>query len=225
MREKIIFAAMVMLYCFIAIEQLPIQGKAEEMKRTFKLPPPHLSGKLSLEESLVKRRSERSFTGEKLTREEIGQLLWAAQGITDSQGLRTAPSAGALYPLEIYFLTPEGFFHYLPRGHEVEQISGKDLRDGLSLAALGQSSIKQAPLDLVITAVYQRVSGKYGQRGERYVHIEAGHAAQNVHLQAVSLNLSSVPIGAFSDEMVSQLLSLPGTYKPLYIIPVGHYGD
>jgi len=224
--KKTKFFLVLSLFCFfVAGNQMKVFGGEDKMSNIIKLPLPRLSGKLSLEESLAKRRSKRSFTKESLNWEEIGQILWAAQGITDPRGFRTAPSAGALYPLEIYFLTPEGAFHYLSASHQAEKIGEKDLRKALALSALGQSAVSQAPLDIVITAVYQRVTGKYGQRGERYVHIEAGHCAQNIHLQAVSLGLDSVPIGAFSDEAVSKVLSLPENYRPLYIIPVGHGRD
>lgn len=193
--------------------------------KEIQLPPVSYQGKVSLEEAVSKRRSQRSFRQKDLSWEEVGQLLWAAQGITGkSLGLRfrASPSAGALYPMEIYALTKDGLFHYLPDGHKLEVLNDKDLRKDLASAAFGQGSVSQAPLDIVIAAVFKRVTAKYGQRGIRYVHIEAGHIAQNIHLQAVALGLGSVPIGAFSDEQVQTALSLPKDHAPLYIIPVGY---
>jgi SagB-type dehydrogenase family enzyme len=178
---------------------------------------------MSVEEALARRRSVRSFAARDLTEEQISQLAWAAQGVTEPRmGLRTAPSAGALYPLEIYLVKKDGVFHYIPEGHELAQISSADVRGRLAEAALGQSSVREAPLDIVIAAVYERTSSKYGSRAERYVHIEAGHAAQNLHLQAVALGLASVPVGAFDDNAVSKTLGLPPEERPLYIIPVGN---
>jgi SagB-type dehydrogenase family enzyme len=188
-----------------------------------KLPEPKRGGNISLEETLAKRRSQRSFTSQNLSLEQISQLLWAAQGITEeASGKRTAPSAGALYPLELYLVSEEAVYHYRPLGHELEKTLEDDLRSQLCEAAWGQSAVEGAPIDIVITAVYKRTEVKYGGRAARYVHLEAGHAAQNIHLQAVALGLGSVPIGAFSDDRVQEVLSLPRDHKPLYIIPVGY---
>lgn len=186
------------------------------------LPPPRLQGPMSLEETLAARRSVRSFTDEPLTLEKIGQLLWAAQGITREWGGRTAPSAGALYPLEVYVATPDGLYHYVPQGHRLEVKSRTDLREALWEAGLMQDAIRESPAVFVVTAVYERTAGKYGARAERYVHLEAGHAAQNLLLQAVALGLGGVPIGAFYDERVQAALSLPRDHAPLYLIPVGY---
>jgi SagB-type dehydrogenase family enzyme len=189
------------------------------------LPQPKLKGRVSLEETIFKRRSQREFQKKDLGWEEIGQLLWAGQGINARRGgynLRTVPSAGALYPLELYALTKEGLYHYLPTGHKLEILSEKDVREELADAALGQGVVAQAALDIVICAVYERVSAKYGQRGVRYVQLEAGHAAQNIHLQAEALGLGSVPIGAFNDDEVKKCLGLTVDCEPLYIIPIGY---
>lgn len=186
------------------------------------LPEPRLRGEMSLEETLVRRRSIRSYTEKELTWEEISQLLWAAQGITADWGGRTAPSAGALYPLEVYVATANGFYHYVPRGHKVIIKSREDLRIKLWEAGLRQDWIREAPAVFVIAAVYQRTAIKYGGRAERYVKLEAGHACQNLLLQAVALNLGAVPIGAFYDDQVQAILSLPPDHEPLYLIPVGH---
>ena len=219
MRNKIEIL-LIFLMIFFTTKEIAM-AKSKEIQ----LPKPIEAGKLSLEEVILKRRSERSFIKKDLDLTQIGQLLWAAQGITAKKigfSFRAAPSAGALYPMEVYLLSKDGLFHYLPGGHKLEVISNSDLRDSLAAAALGQKSVKEAPIDIVICAVYQRITGKYGQRGIRYAHIEAGHIAQNIHLQAVALGLGSVPIGAFSDKEVEEILSLSPEQEPVYIIPVGY---
>ena len=199
----------------------------EVEKMRIKLPNPKYNSDVSLEESLVKRRSVRNYTGEQLTIEEVSQLLWAAQGTTSDRGFRTAPSAGALYPLEVYVIVGDvqglavGIYLYKPRKHEVVMIADKDVRQQLAGAALGQSCVKNGAIDLVFTAVYQRTTLKYGDRGIKYVHIEIGHAAANVCLQATAMDLGVVTIGAFNDQKVSKILNLPKDEEPLYIIPVG----
>ncbi|MFH1768894.1 MAG: SagB/ThcOx family dehydrogenase [Candidatus Omnitrophota bacterium] len=194
-------------------------------KENIYLPQPTTKGKVSLEEAIAKRRSQRSFASGDLSLEQISQLLWAGQGITEKKGqfsFRAAPSAGALYPMELYILTKDGLFHYVPERHILERLSDKDLRRQLSQAALGQAAINEAPFDMLICAVYSRVTAKYGQRGRMYVDIEAGHVAENIHLQAVALGLGSVPIGAFDNQAVKKACSLPDKHEPLYIIPVGY---
>ena len=193
--------------------------------RQIQLPEPNKESNVSLEKTISKRRSVRVFNQRDLNLEQIGQLLWAAQGITAEEsgfGFRAAPSAGALYPIEIYIVKSDGLFHYLPQGHKLEILGSEDLRSKLSSAALGQGAVSDAAIDIVICAVYSRVTGKYGQRGVRYTHIEVGHAAQNIHLQATALGLGSVPIGAFNDDKVKSVLALPSEQEPLYIIPVGY---
>lgn len=187
------------------------------------LPTPVLEGTLTLEEAIQKRRSVREFTAAPLTLPEISRLLWAAQGITDPSGFRTAPSAGALYPLEIFMVTGEGLFQYEPQGHQLSFILQGDLRPRLHGAALDQDAVREAPAIFVITADYSRTSKKYGEdRTPRYVHLEAGHAAQNLLLEAVAIELGAVPIGAFNDNEVKEVLALPSNLHPLYLIPVGH---
>jgi len=186
------------------------------------LPQPRTKGSLSLEEALLRRRSVRMYRHGPLSLQDIAQLFWAAQGVTVSWGGRTAPSAGALYPLEIYAATADRVYHYLPREHRAEITMSEDIRQTLWAAGLYQESLAQAPVTFIITAVYRRTEIKYGDRAERYVKLEAGHAAQNLLLQAVALNLGAVVIGAFYDEMVASALQLPATEKPLYLIPVGH---
>jgi len=195
----------------------------EPAGKAIALPAPATAGGMSLSEAMAKRRSVREFGTDALTLDEIAQLAWAAQGITEAgRGLRTAPSAGALYPLELYLVTKDGLFHYLPQGHKLIQLSDADRRGDLSKAALGQSSVAQAALDIVIAGVFSRAEAKYGERARQYVYIEAGHVGQNIHLQAVALGLGSVSVGAFRDQAVSEALRLPADQTPLYIIPVGH---
>lgn len=187
------------------------------------LPPPRARGTLTLEETLAQRRSVREFKDTPLTLAELGQLLWAAQGITHPAGLRAAPSAGALYPLEVYAVTRDAVYRYDPAAHRLIVHTRGDARAALYAVALMQDSILRAPATLVIAAVYARTSKKYGEeRTPRYVALEAGHAAQNVLLQAVALDLGAVPIGAFLDDRVQQVLALPRDHQPLYLIPVGH---
>ncbi|MCL5986287.1 MAG: SagB/ThcOx family dehydrogenase [Actinobacteria bacterium] len=196
--------------------------KSNENLERIELPQPNTSGTMSLEEALLKRRSVRSYTDEELTTSEISQLLWAAQGITDSRGFRTAPSAGALYPLNIYITKSDGTYTYDPTNHELIKLSESDIRRSLYAAGLYQEAIADAPVVFVITAVFKRTTGKYGERGIQYVYLEAGHAAQNLLLQATALDLGGVTIGAFVDEQVSDIMALPAKETPIYIIPVGH---
>lgn len=195
--------------------------RAERASDTAQLPPPARQGKLSLEEALRRRRSVRDFTDQRLDDATIGQLLWAAQGTTHRDGGRTAPSAGALYPLELYAATADGLFHYEPGTHGLTRRAPRDVRGVIARSALGQEAVREAPLVIVVAAVYERTSGKYGGRAERYVHMEAGHAAQNVLLQATALGLGAVPVGAFDDGALARALALGDRERPLYLIPVG----
>ncbi len=201
-------------------------GRGKVKEENIKLPRPKTTGRMSLEEAIVKRHSVRNFSKKELSLDEISQLLWAAYGQRDVDSVtgasKTVPSAGALYPMEIYIVSPNGVFHYFPSNHSLKEISDKDLRSALSHAALWQEAITRAAVNFVITCVYDKICWKYGERGMRYAHIEAGHIAQNIHLQAVCLGLGSAPIGAFSDTAVQKALYLPKDNIPLYIIPVGH---
>jgi len=220
---------LVLLLVCVSLSILAARFGYAEVKRmnssqddfVIKLPVPAEKGKVSLEETLKKRESVRDFSSKPLTVEALSQLLWAVQGATRNWGGRTAPSAGALYPLEIYLVLKEGVFHYSPKGHQLVRHMNRDLRNALAKTAMGQDCIREAPAVFVITAVYERVARKYGNRAERYVKIEAGHAGQNLLLQAVSLGLSAVPVGAFQDEQVHHILNLPVNNEPLYLIPVG----
>ncbi len=185
------------------------------------LPAARTAGTVSVEAALAARRSLRAFAPGALTPAEIGQLLWAAQGVTDGGRRRTAPSAGALYPLEIYVATKAGLHHYEPTRHRLVTKSTADVRRGIQAAALGQEALGAAEALFIVTGVEARTARKYGERAERYVWMEAGHAAQNLLLQATALGLGGVTIGAFHDDRVARVLSLPEGEAPLYLIPVG----
>lgn len=186
------------------------------------LPKAAVKSRMPLEETLAKRHSVRQFTAKPLSITEISQLLWAGQGKTREWGGRTAPSAGALYPLEIYVVLKEGVFQYRPEGHELLTIDAGDIRGPLAASALNQGCVGTAPAVFVIAAVYERTAVKYRDRARRYVHIEAGHAAQNMMLESVALGLGSVPVGAFHDDAVREVLKLPADQVPLLLIPIGH---
>ena len=194
---------------------------------TVRLPAPARDGKVSLEKALATRRSVRSSSDQPLSLGEASQLLWSAQGKTEKRGFRSAPSAGALYPLELYLaadrvsgLNP-GVYRYRPETHGLVRVSEGERRGDLRRAALNQRSVGEAAAVVVMTAVYERTTGKYGDRGIRYVHIEAGHAAQNFLLQAQALGLGAVPIGAFDDESIKKIVGAGADERPLYLLPVG----
>lgn len=181
----------------------------------------------SLEELLRQRRSIRDYTDAPLTKDEVMKLLWAGQGITTAWGFRTAPSAGALYPLELYVVAGNvdnlapGVYKYEPKENKLTLVKEGDARASLAAASLGQSCVRDGAINIVIAAVYKRTTAKYGSRGERYVHIEVGHAAQNICLQATALDLGLVTIGAFEDTAVAKIIGMSADEVPLYVIPVG----
>jgi len=192
-----------------------------------KLSGPALSSPRSLESALQERRSVREYAGRPLTRDELAQLLWAAQGITGPGGLRTAPSAGALYPLEVDVAVgavlglASGIYRYMPARHELVLVREGDRRRELRTAALGQDCVEAAPAVIALAAVYGRTTERYGERGIRYVHMEVGHATQNVCLQAAALGLGTVVVGAFEDRAVKRVLGLARDEEPLALVPVG----
>jgi len=198
---------------------------AEQEKEIIGLPFPRNKSAVSVEEAISLRSSIREYKDEALTQEEISQLLWAAQGMMQRKSGRTAPSSGALYPLEIYLVVGKvknlepGVYHYRPPEHSLVKIESGDKRSVLFNASLRQPSIKNAPVSLVICAKYQRTTQKYGERGSRYVHIEVGHVGQNIYLQAEALGLATVAIGAFNDEAVKKALGVKE--EPIYIMPLG----
>ena len=220
-------AVVLVTFCCSCAKPVAIPMPSLERGAVIRLPEPRYDSDVSIEQTLLQRRSIRSYTGEPLTLEEVSQLLWAAQGITDPRGFRTAPSAGALYPLEVYVVVGDvenlacAIYKYEPDEHELVLLIKGDKRSELADAALRQSWVKEGAVAIVFTAVYGRTAIKYGERGIRYVHIEVGHAAQNLCLQATAMGLGVVTVGAFHDEEVSRLLNLPKDEEPLYIIPVG----
>lgn len=190
---------------------------------TLRLPDPEVEGKVPLERTIAGRRSVRSYDPkEELSLQEVAQILWAAQGVTEPRyGFRAAPSAGATFPLETFVALPEGLFQYLPHQHSLKKALDRDIRRDLASAALGQWFIAEAFMTVIFCSIPERTTAGYGSRGVRYIHMEVGHAAQNVHLQAVALRLGSVAIGAFNDDEVARVLQLPSNVKPLYMVPVG----
>lgn len=198
-----------------------------DSSNTVVLPEVSLTGDVSLEQLLSQRRSIREYTKGSVSLNAVGQLLWAAQGITNARGFRTAPSAGGLYPLELYLVVGEvdhlspGVYHYRPDGHQLQKVVADDQRRDLERAALSQDWVKEAAVVVVFTADYARTARKYGARATRYVHIEVGHAAQNLFLQAEALNLATVPVGAFKDDAVARVLQIPEHLEPLLLMPVG----
>lgn len=188
---------------------------------------PHEDGGASLRSCLRQRRSVRSFRDRNLNADDLGRLLWAAQGITGTGGLRSVPSAGALYPLELYAVAGRvtgvaaGVYRYLAPSNEIALITPGFQREELTEAARGQDWIATAAAVMCIAAVFSRTTAKYGARGRRYVYLEAGHAAQNLMLQAVELDLGTTMVGAFDDEAVARLLHLSPEETPLGLLPVG----
>ncbi|MFX0136658.1 MAG: SagB/ThcOx family dehydrogenase [Candidatus Hodarchaeota archaeon] len=186
-----------------------------------KLPKPILKGSKSLEECIYERESVRNYKDNIIEIEKISQILWATQGKKGEK--RTVPSAGATYPLEIYVtLKDKGFFNYDVRKHKLKLITEEKLSKKLARASLDQYFIAEAYMNIIICAIFSRTTWRYGQRGVRYVFIEVGHCAQNIHLEAVALGLASVPIGAYEDDEVRRVLNLPKKTEPLYIIPIGY---
>lgn len=201
----------------------------DDMNDSISLPDPALEGALSVEQAIQQRRSVRTFADKTVSLDAVSQLLWSAQGITDSRrGLRAAPSAGATYPLELLLVVGDvenldaGVYRYQVDEHALAPIVAGDVRGDLARASLGQAFIGQAPISVVLTGIQGRTAGRYGDRAARYVAMEAGHAAQNIYLQAVALELGTVVVGAFRDEQLAELFSLDSTEMPLYIMPVGH---
>ena len=223
---------------FVAIVGVPLLSQEPQRVR---LPDPQYKGKVSVEEALKQRRSIRSYTSAQISLNDVSQILWAAQGVTEKierapsywkgskwyGGLRTAPSAGALYPLEVYALVGNvaglqaGIYKYHPEDHSLLKIATEDKRPALLEAALRQESIKEGAAVLVVTGVPARTAVKYGERAQRYVYMEAGSVAQNIYLQSESLGLGTVLIGAFRDSGVKEALNLPADEDPLIIMPVG----
>ena len=217
------------------------------------LPQPDTQGRMTVEQALFNRRSRRNFADQPLTLPQLSQLLWAAQGRTHPLGYRTAPSAGALYPIQLYVVVanvldlepgvyryelgqhtlklgaglkasphgprPKFYYAYDMAPHQLIRIRSGQFADDLQQACLDQELIGQAPASIVIAGDYSVTAKKYGQRAERYVHIEVGHIGQNIYLQAESLGLGTCAVGAFEDKQVKALLGI--REEPLYVMPVG----
>lgn len=211
-------------------DKLMSTGNTTEFENSgdmIQLPPPKKKGTVSIEEALQLRRSVRSYASQALTVAEVGQLLWSAQGITHARGFRTAPSAGATFPLEMFVLVNnvdglrKGLYQYLPADHQLLWVHGREVASDLVRASHSQSMIAEAGVVLVFGAVFERTTQRYSERGVRYVYNEIGHASQNVHLQAAALNLGTVVIGAYNDEQVEEILGLDPGIRILYMMPVG----
>jgi len=213
-----------------------VLGRTDGSRRTYVLPAPATDGAVSVEAALANRRSQRLFQDRAISMEQLSQILWAAYGITlpsaDAQlrgGLRTTPSAGALFPLEVYAIVGNvegiepGVYRYVPDGHKIVRVVDGDVRNELMRAALYQQMVGAAPAAVFFSAVFGRATARYGERGIRYTYIELGHSAQNVYLQAEALGLGTVAIGAFIDGAVSRILGLPANETPLYIMPIGYF--
>jgi SagB-type dehydrogenase family enzyme len=204
----------------------------------YQLPNPKLVGTVSVEEAMFNRRSRRNYIDAALSVEQVTQILWAAYGITYPSeeydflrgGFRTAPSAGALYPLDVYLVVGKidginkGVYKYRSSKNQLIRVLDRDVRSELAEAALNQEMIAEAPASIFYSAIFERSTKKYGERArERYVCMDLGHSAQNVYLQVEALKLGTCAIGAFNDEKVSQLLQLPAEEEPLYMMPIGYY--
>ena len=224
--------------------QTELNNSREQMKiilnnpLTYQLPAPTFEGRMTVEESILKRRSHRNFRKSSVTADQLSQILWAAYGITKPDtsriafrgGLRAAPSAGATYPLEVYVVAGNvdqvepGVYRYVSNRHLLEQVFAGDIRKDLAEAALNQEMISDAPFSLIYSAIFERTTQRYGDRGRlRYVPMDLGHSAQNVYLQAESLGLGTCAVGAFNDEEVTGVMQLPDEEEVLYIMPVGKY--
>ncbi len=209
---------------------IPAWGKPA-MQGSFTLPQPVYDGDISVERAIKERRTIRDFRSDSLSIAQLSQLLWAAQGTTDTRrGLRAAPSAGALYPLDLYVVVGKGgvealaagVYRYRPANHSLELVGTGDRRKDVAHAALTQMWIATAPIVFVITAQYERITSKYGERGIRYAHIEVGHVGENIFLQAEALKLGAGIVGAFRDASLADAIDAPKGQEPLIIIPVGY---
>jgi len=210
----------IVLVCFAAL--CLGQRRTRSPQKIIRLTNPNLTGTVSFEEALAKRRSVRLFANKPLESEQISQLAWAGQGITEPQrGLRTAPSAGETYPIDLYFATPEGMFVYRPAEHSLEQTSDQDIRGGLAAAA-SMDSVATAGCNIIVAGSVRKLTSQFRTKARTYMLLEAGHIAQNIQLQAVCLDLGSVTIGGFNSKDVSRTCRLTRGLEPIYIICVGY---
>ena len=239
MEKKKLALLFILLIVFVAVlvafysEPKESVSTSRNVIGIIKLPSPQLIGNMSVEQAIQNRRSVRKYSTQSLNLTDVSQLLWAGQGITDTQRkLRAAPSAGQVYPLELYVIVgiggvsglKEGLYHYVPQNNTLEKILEGDLRNNLSQVADGQPWVKQAPMNIVITGNYQKMINKYKdqQLCTRFVDMEAGHVGENIYLQAEARGLSTVSLGSFNENQMIRLLHLTKNETPLYIFPVGH---
>jgi SagB-type dehydrogenase family enzyme len=192
------------------------------------LPRPDIIGTVPLETTIYNRRSRREYQDVEMSLIDLGQILWATQGVTSQEGFRTAPSAGALYPLEVYVLVTKaeslemGIYRYLPANHALRLEKIGAFRDQLYDASLRQQLVSDAPVSIIITSVWERITGRYGSRGIIYGYLEAGHAGQNLLLQASALSLAVTGIAAFEDDRIKSILGLGQGEDPLYLFAIGY---
>jgi SagB-type dehydrogenase family enzyme len=195
-----------------------------------KLPPPAKKGGMSVTAALEIRRTVRRFAARPLDLAQVSQILWSADGLNDLRGLRTSPSAGATYPLDLYLVVGErgvldlaaGVYHYLVAEHALAPVAAGDLRTSVVRTCLHQTWMAQAPVMVVITGEYGRCTARYGQRGIRYTHMESGNVSQNLFLASEALGLGAGIVGAFDDLALAQALKLPPAHEPLLVMPVGY---
>lgn len=191
------------------------------------LPQPITDGHVSLEKSMSLRRSVRTYKNQPLSIQELSQLLWAGQGVTNERGFRTAPSAGATFPIELFVVVnnvqglKKGIYHYIIGEHKLKLVDVRQVEKELARAALSQSMISDGGVVIILTAIFERTTQRYGERGIRYIHNEIGHVSQNIHLQVAALNLGTVVIGAYRDEEVEAILNLGNEIRVLYMMPIG----
>jgi len=224
----------------ITPEHNVVLRRIDSTQLTYLLPAPRVESTVSVEQALANRRSHRSLIHDAILPGDLSQILWAAYGVTKPLegyprtrgGLKTAPSAGGLYPLEVYTVIGNvkeiepGVYKYIPREHKIVRVIEKDIRTELCAAAWNQKMIEVAPACIFYSADYNRNTRKYGERGrERYVCVDLGHSAQNVYLQAEALHLGTCAIGAFDDTKVRRVMQLPEEEEPLYIMPIGKYSN
>lgn len=233
-RLILIFLIILLLILFLLLDlfkenYLNDNDGVEIMDEKITLSEPNKQSNLSIEEALLNRRSIRDFIDKQISLNKLSQLLWSAQGITSISNKRTSPSAGGTYPIEIFVLVKnvenlnQGLYQYIPQEHSLIKIFEEDKSSELMQASLNQEYIYDASFNIIICADFDRTKEVYGNRGERYVYMEAGHVSQNIYLQSESLNLGTVVIGAFEDNRVKKILNLDDKLDPLYIMPIGYY--
>ncbi|MGC8542871.1 SagB/ThcOx family dehydrogenase [Caldivirga sp.] len=237
--SSIIISAAILIYVFVVVplrlSKVTYGVSVETVKGGLVyLPPPHKVTTVSVEEAILQRRSIRDYTNEPIKLDYLSMILWAAYGITDpSWGFRASPSAGATYPLEIYVVVGKrgvvlsngsyleaGVYRYDYNRHVLILVKEGEFKEQLYEAALNQRWVLNAPVNIVICAVYERTTRVYGERGVRYVHMEVGHVGENIYLMATALGLGTVAVGAFYDDKVAQIIGT-GCEAPLYIMPIG----